>query len=101
MMTVITETTISADRQSQWDQAFHERLADAREQQGWIAVQLLVPIDAPNKRVVIGTWESQEAWEAWHRTETFQRTRQAMDAVSEGGGEERWFRVVEHAQGDR
>jgi heme-degrading monooxygenase HmoA len=34
-----------------------------------------------NERVVIGTWETRADWEAWHATEAFQETREAMDAA--------------------
>ncbi len=94
MMTVITETTLEAGQEAEWDQAFQERLAAARQQPGWIGVQLLIPVDAPDRRVVVGTWESREAWEAWHQTDPFQRTRQAMDHADRSDGRERWFQVA-------
>ena len=94
MMTVITETTLEPGQEEAWDQAFQERLAAARQQPGWVGVQLLIPLDAPNRRVVVGTWESREAWEAWHGTDTFQRTRQRMNEAGQADGQERWFQVV-------
>ncbi|MDP9371957.1 MAG: antibiotic biosynthesis monooxygenase [Chloroflexota bacterium] len=97
MMTIITETTIESGQEPQWDEAFQERLADARQQPGWIALQLLIPLEAPNKRVVVGTWETRAAWEAWHNTETFQRTRQRMNELDQSDGQERWYEVVSTA----
>ena len=97
MMTVITETTIKPGQETQWDQAFQERLADAQQQPGWLALQLLIPLDAPNKRVVVGTWQSRAAWEAWHTTETFQRTRQQLNALGQSDGQERWYEVASTA----
>lgn len=94
MMTVITETTLEPGQEPQWDQAFQERLADAQQQPGWLGVQLLIPLDAPNKRVIVGTWETRAAWEAWHATEAFQRTRAQMDGLRQSAGEERWHEVV-------
>ena len=94
MMTVITETTLEAGQEAEWDQAFQERLAAARQQPGWIGVQLLIPVDDPDRRVVVGTWESREAWEAWHQTDTFQRTRQRMNEADRADGRERWFQVA-------
>lgn len=97
MMTVITETTLESGQEPQWDQAFQERLEDAQQQPGWIGFQLLIPLDAPNQRVVVGTWESRAAWEAWHNTETFQRTRQLLNELEQTDGQERWYEVLQVA----
>lgn len=94
MMTVITETTVASGKGQEWDQAFQARLKDAREQDGWVGMELLIPDDEPNKRVVVGTWESQEHWERWHETETFKQTRRTMDEATKEDGQERWYRVV-------
>ncbi|GBD16304.1 hypothetical protein HRbin26_01199 [bacterium HR26] len=94
MMTVITEVTIEPGQEPQWDRAFQERIDDVRNQPGWIEVQLLIPVDAPNKRVVVGTWRSRADWEAWHETEVFKKTKEIMDAVEQQKGEDRWFEVV-------
>lgn len=95
MLTVITETTIEQGQESVWDVAFRERLHDAQQQPGWVGGQLLIPTDAPHKRVVVGTWQSRAAWEAWHATEPFQATRARLDRVQQSASQERWFEVVD------
>ncbi len=95
MMTVITETTVKQGREQDWDRAYHERAADARQQPGWVDLHLLIPVDDRRKRVVVGTWQDRESWERWHQTETFQRTRTQLDDASEAHGEEHWYEVVE------
>lgn len=97
MMTVITEITLQEGQEPAWDEAFHERFRDAPNQPGWIDVELLIPADELNKRVVVGTWRSMADWEAWHETEVFKRTRERMDAVQGTSGPERWFEVVYRA----
>ena len=97
MMTVITETTIEPGQEPQWDEAFQRRLADVQGQRGWLGLQLLIPLDAPNKRVVVGTWENRAAWEAWHATEGFQETRRAMNELDQSDGQERWYEVISSA----
>jgi heme-degrading monooxygenase HmoA len=94
-MTVITETTIHAGREAAWDAAYHDRAADARSQDGWIDLHLLIPLDDRSRRVVVGTWRDRESWERWHETKTFQRTRQRLDEATADHGEDRWFEVVE------
>lgn len=95
MLTVITETTIRQGSAAEWDRAYHERAADARSQPGWVDLHLLIPEDDERTRVVVGIWQDRLAWEAWHATDTFQRTRSALDAATESHGSERWFRVAE------
>ena len=82
MMTVMTETTVRAGRESDWDGAYRERAADATRQDGWIDLHLLIPVDAPRHLVVVGTWRDRDAWQRWHDTETFRRTREGLDRVT-------------------
>ena len=95
MMTVISETMVRAGRERDWDRAYHQRAADASRQDGWIDLHLLIPVDALLHRVVVGTWRDRGAWERWHETETFRRTRQALDDATESHTADRWFKVVE------
>jgi len=95
MLTVITETTVKPGADADWNAAYHERAADARRQDGWVDLHLLIPVDDPGRRVVVGTWRDRGAWERWHETETFQRTRDRLDAATERHGADRWFEVVE------
>jgi heme-degrading monooxygenase HmoA len=61
MLTVITATALQAGRQSDWDEAYRERAADARKQEGWADLHLLVPVDDRSRRVVVGTWRDRDA----------------------------------------
>jgi heme-degrading monooxygenase HmoA len=99
MMTVITETTVKPGREADWDTAYAERAADARQQPGWVALHLLIPEDDPLKRIVVGTWQNRADWERWHATEAFQRTREKLNDATAQHGEDRWFRVVEQEAG--
>jgi heme-degrading monooxygenase HmoA len=95
MQTVITETTVKQGREGDWDRAFAERVADAQRQPGWVALHMLVPHDDRRKRLVVGTWQDRESWERWHATETFQRTREALNDATESHADDRWYDVVE------
>jgi heme-degrading monooxygenase HmoA len=95
MMTVVTEIEIQSGQEPTWDAAFRERLQDAPNQRGWVAMQLVIPLDAANKRVVIGTWESRSDWEAWHDTAVFKQTRKRLDAVEQTSTDETWYEVVD------
>jgi heme-degrading monooxygenase HmoA len=102
MLSVMTETRVKAGHESDWDRAYHERAADAQAQPGFVALQLLAPQPADDgaerdnqRRVVVGTWRNREDWERWHATDTFKRTRSALNAATEDDGNERWFTVIE------
>ena len=95
MLTVITETTVKNGREADWDRAYHERAADARNQPGWVDLHLLVPVDDGRRRVVVGTWQDRESWERWHTTDTFERTRDRLNDATESHGDDRWHEVVE------
>lgn len=94
MMTVITETSVKSGREQVWDQAFKSRAADAQQQPGWVATQLLVPVDDGQKRIVVGTWQDQQSWERWHTTDSFQQTRDQLNSATIDDGAERWFEVT-------
>jgi heme-degrading monooxygenase HmoA len=94
MMTIVSHVTIEPGKEPAWDAAFRERLAAARRQPGWVAVQLCIPAQAINKRVVIGTWETRAAWEAWHATDAFRKTREQMEGGEAEAREEWWHEVI-------
>lgn len=101
MMTVITETSVQPGQEQAWDEAFRERSEDARQQPGWVATQLLIPVDDRQKRLVVGTWQDRESWEQWHSTGRFNETRGQLNEATVDDGNERWFEVVvESASGD-
>ncbi|MEI2618746.1 MAG: antibiotic biosynthesis monooxygenase family protein [Thermomicrobiales bacterium] len=95
MMTVMSETRVKAGHEAEWDAAYAERAADARTQDGWVDLHLLVPETDPAARVIVGTWRDKDAWRRWHQTETFQRTRELLDGASDDRGDDHWYAVVE------
>jgi heme-degrading monooxygenase HmoA len=97
MMTVITESTIQPGNEAEWDAAFEQRLQSAKEQPGWLALQVLIPEAEPQKRVIVGTWERREDWERWHAADPFRQTRQQLDQLDATDGRERWFTVASMA----
>jgi heme-degrading monooxygenase HmoA len=94
MMTTITRVTLETGKEPGWDAAFRERAAAASQQPGWVGVQLCIPTDALNQRVIIGTWETRADWEAWHSTPAFQKTRALMEPAESGPRVEEWHEVI-------
>jgi heme-degrading monooxygenase HmoA len=94
MMTIITTVTLRDGMEPAWDEAMRERLEAARAQPGWIGGQLLMPIDALNKRIIVGTWETRAAWEAWHTDEAFAQTRERLEGLESGPSEHSWHETL-------
>jgi heme-degrading monooxygenase HmoA len=95
MMTIVTHVELKPGTEGEWDRTMHERLKAAESREGWVAGQLLRPIDKPHDRVIVGTWESRDHWAAWHRDATFRETRQRLDGLEARPAEEWWHEVVE------
>jgi heme-degrading monooxygenase HmoA len=94
MMTIVTRVTLRDTGTAQWDEAMQTRVEAARDRPGWVAVQLLKPVDDPTQRAIVGTWESREHWEAWHNDETFVETRDQLEGLQEAPAETVWYDVV-------
>jgi heme-degrading monooxygenase HmoA len=96
MVTVVTRVRIKDGREAEWDKVFGERAQAARDQDGFVFVQLCRPEGSQSERVVVGTWESRDNWEAWHTDEAFVETRRQLEEIDdEQAGSEWWDVVVE------
>ncbi len=94
MMTIVTRVTLREGAEPEWDTAMRERLTTAKERPGWIAGQLLIPLDALNRRVIVGSWETRADWEAWHKDKAFEETRKRLEGLEAGPSEHWWHEVV-------
>jgi heme-degrading monooxygenase HmoA len=94
MVVIVKHVELKPGTEAEWDRAMSKRLRAAEEREGWVAGQLLRPVDKPHDRVIVGTWESREHWAAWHRDPTFQETRKRLDGWRPGrprsGGTRSW-----------
>jgi heme-degrading monooxygenase HmoA len=94
-MPIVSLVALTPGTAAVWDRPMHERLRVAERRPGWIASQLLQPVDKPHDRVIVGTWESREQWAAWHTDATFRETRQRLDGLQARPAQEWWHQVVE------
>ena len=94
MMTIVTHLQVKSGQEPAWDAAFRERVEVAKEQLGFVGVQLCIPIDAMSERVIIGTWQSRADWEAWHNADAFRQTREQMEEADTKQRKEWWHEVV-------
>ncbi|MGK5111483.1 MULTISPECIES: antibiotic biosynthesis monooxygenase family protein [unclassified Geodermatophilus] len=94
----MTTTRVRPGGEAEWDAAVRARFDSARERPGWISGQLLTSDDESSIRVIVGTWESREAWEAWHADPAFLDQRATLQRLEEEGSRVAWFRVVADAR---
>ncbi len=94
MMTIVSRVQVEEGREPAWDEAFRKRAAAARDQPGFVSLQLGIPVDELSQRVVIGTWKTRADWEAWHATEPFQNTRAELDEPEAKTLYEGWYEII-------
>ena len=95
MMTIVTHVTLKEGAEPEWDTVMRERLQAARDQAGWLGGQLLIPLDGPNRRVIIGHWQTRAHWEAWHADPAFTTSRRRLDGLEASPAKEYWHEVIE------
>ncbi|WP_079598895.1 antibiotic biosynthesis monooxygenase family protein [Arthrobacter sp. P2b] len=98
MMTVVSTMRLNSHSRDEWDQLIRERFRSAHKREGWISGQLLAPTDAPDTRVIIGSWRSQQDWEAWHKDPAFLSTRARLDELQQANHQAVWYDVIEDAR---
>lgn len=94
MVTVMTRVALNVGSEPEWDAAMRERLESARGQPGWIGGQLLMPFDALNERMIVGTWATRADWEAWHEDPAFVQTRQRLEGLQREDSTTTWHEVI-------
>ncbi len=98
MMTVITRVALVEGSEPEWDAVMRERLSAAHDQRGWLGGQILLPLDALNRRIIVGTWETRADWEAWHEDAAFKQTRDRLDELQVEEQETAWHEVLVDAR---
>lgn len=94
MMTVITRVRLNQGSEPEWDAAMRERLEAARDEQGWISGQLLIPLEALDERVIVGTWETRADWERWHESKAFVATRDRLNRLEVTEQDSTWYEAI-------
>ena len=94
MMTIVSHIKVKEKHEPAWDAAMRERIEAAKEQPGFVAVQLCIPAESMNERLIIGTWETRADWEAWHEDQAFQETRERLERLEVQQSETAWHEVL-------
>lgn len=94
MMTTVTHITLKEGTEPEWDAVMRERLLAARQHPGFVDGRLLMPLDGMHKRIIVGTWETRAAWEAWHADPAFGETRKRLEDLEAKPSEQWWHEVL-------
>ena len=101
MMTVITNVTLREGAEPEWDRIMADRLAGAKDVDGWIGGEILMPLEGMNQRVIVGNWRSRADWEAWHLDAAFTDRAKRLDALQIASSGPQWHEVVVHSMANR
>jgi heme-degrading monooxygenase HmoA len=101
MMTVITHVMLNEGSEPEWDATMRERMTAAESCPGWVAGELLMPLDTLNARVIVGVWDTRADWEAWHTDESFVATAQRLEGLQSAPAETSWHETLIDARRDR
>ena len=99
MMTIVTHVTLREGAGPEWDATMSDRLAAAADQPGWIGGQLLIPLDGMHRRIIVGTWQTRAAWEAWHNDPDFIATRSQLEGLEAEPSKHWWHEVIADVRG--
>jgi heme-degrading monooxygenase HmoA len=93
-MTIVTHVKLKQGSEPEWDAAMRERLAAAKERQGWVGGQLMMPLDKLDERMIVGTWQTRADWEAWHNDKAFAETRKRLEGLEASPPQQWWHEVL-------
>jgi len=70
---VMNRIPVSPEFQEAFEERFRSRAREVDRMPGFVRNWVLRPVDPEDPYVVVTVWESREAFEAWTRSEAFQR----------------------------
>jgi heme-degrading monooxygenase HmoA len=94
MEAVITRVVLNASAESDWEAAMRDRMRAAESAEGWIGGSVLAPEDDRDARLIVGLWETRDAWEKWHHDPAFRATTKRLDGLERDPGQASWHKVV-------
>ena len=94
MEAVITRVVLNPGAESEWEATMRDRMGAAESADGWIGGSILTPEDDRGARMILGLWETREAWERWHRDPAFRETAERLGDLERDAGTASWHDVV-------
>jgi heme-degrading monooxygenase HmoA len=93
MESVITRVVVNGGSESEWEAVMRDRMAAAESSPGWIGGAILAPEGEANARLIVGLWETRDAWKRWHDDAAFQDTGEQLKGLESDAGTPAWHSV--------
>jgi heme-degrading monooxygenase HmoA len=94
MESVITRVVVNEGAESEWEAAMRDRMTAAESSPGWIGGSILTPEEDRSARVILGLWDTRDAWEQWHEAPAFRETAERLKGLERDTGTPTWHEVV-------
>ena len=94
MEAVITRVVLNPGAESEWEATMRDRMGAAESADGWIGGSILTPEDDRSARLILGLWDTREAWERWHRDPAFRETAERLSDLERDPGTASWHDVI-------
>ena len=94
MESVITRVVVVDGSAADWEAVMRDRMTAAETSPGWIGGSILTPEGDANARVIVGLWESRDAWQQWHEDPAFRDTAERLRGLESDAGTPTWHDVV-------
>jgi heme-degrading monooxygenase HmoA len=94
MESVITRVVLNRGSAPEWEAAMRDRMTAAESSPGWIGGAILAPEDDADARLIVGLWETRDAWKRWHEDPAFHDTAERLKGLESDTGTPIWHHVV-------
>jgi heme-degrading monooxygenase HmoA len=94
MESVITRVVVNDGAEPDWESTMRERMTAAESSPGWIGGAILAPEGEAGARLIVGLWETRDAWQRWHEDPAFQDTAERLKGLERDAGTATWHDVV-------
>lgn len=101
MFVVANRVPVAPGWEEEFEQRFYKRAGQIDKQTGFIRMQVLKPVSEGAPYIVLTTWESREAFEAWVGSDDFKLAHSnpmPKDAFSGEGGFEQHEVIISAGQ---
>jgi heme-degrading monooxygenase HmoA len=78
MEMVITRVVLDDGASGEWERVMGDRMTAAESSPGWLGGSIARPDGGSAERLIVGLWESRDAWKRWHEDPAFRDTAERL-----------------------
>jgi heme-degrading monooxygenase HmoA len=104
MHVVLGRVIVRSDSAAEWEAKWSARAEGARQFPGGGGAELLMPVDHPDERVIVGWWTTRENFDHWRASPDWEASEQQLQKLQGGAPEIHWYELrsrieLEHSGG--